>query len=456
VKRKKIRCGDYPEIDKAIVIWLKSMRHTGISINGNLFKKKAQQFAENLNISDFCASDGWLDRCKKRNSITFRDIVGESASVSPEMYSEWINFKLPSILQKYESRDVFNLDETSLFYKLMPNKTLSFKNETCSGGKLSKERVTVLLGANSDGSDKLPILVIGKYAKPRVFKNVKTLPLLYSANKKAWMTSSEWEKYVNCLEKKFKKESRHVVFIIDNAPPHLPIEKLQNIEIIYLPPNTTAICQPLDQGIIRNFKLFYRQLVVTEIINRLDQKSQLTAGNVNLNILDAIHFVKKAWDRVKPETIKNCFNKAGFYLGTVSDQCFPELNVDGDDHIIHELWSNPAIAIITNNVDIDQFLNVDSLTSTCGQLSDNDIIDMVQSNAIIDTDSDSEVDIVNSEAIVSLTEVQNALKIVRMFISGQDNTEDEMQKIHSIENYVDAIMYANMKQTKLTSYFKKS
>jgi len=260
VKRKKIRCGDYPEIDKAIVIWLKSMRHAGISINGNLFKKKAQQFAENLNISDFCASDGWLDRCKKRNSITFRDIVGESASVSPEMYSEWINFKLPSILQKYESRDVFNLDETSLFYKLMPNKTLSFKNETCSGGKLSKERVTVLLGANSDGSDKLPILVIGKYAKPRVFKNVKTLPLLYSANKKAWMTSSEWEKYVNCLEKKFKKESRHVVFIIDNAPSHLPIEKLQNIEIIYLPPNTTAICQPLDQGIIRNFKLFYRNL----------------------------------------------------------------------------------------------------------------------------------------------------------------------------------------------------
>jgi hypothetical protein len=40
----------------------------------------------------------------------------------------------------------------------MPDETLSFKGEQCSGGKKSKERVTVMVGCNADGSEKLPYL----------------------------------------------------------------------------------------------------------------------------------------------------------------------------------------------------------------------------------------------------------------------------------------------------------
>ncbi|KMZ74308.1 hypothetical protein ZOSMA_13167G00010, partial [Zostera marina] len=69
----------------------------------------------------------------------------------------------------------------------MPNKTLAFKGERCAGGKKSKERVTVLIGSNASGTEKLSLFVIGKSAKPRCFKNAK-LPVKYEANKKAWMT----------------------------------------------------------------------------------------------------------------------------------------------------------------------------------------------------------------------------------------------------------------------------
>ena len=44
----------------------------------------------------------------------------------------------------------------------MPDKTLRVKREKCTGGKLSKERVTVLVGANMSGSEKRKLLVIGK------------------------------------------------------------------------------------------------------------------------------------------------------------------------------------------------------------------------------------------------------------------------------------------------------
>ena len=62
------------------------------------------------------------------------------------------------------------------------------KGDPCIGGKRSKERVTVLLAANVTGTERLPLLVIGKAQKPRCFKNINNLPVDYRANRKAWMT----------------------------------------------------------------------------------------------------------------------------------------------------------------------------------------------------------------------------------------------------------------------------
>ena len=68
-----------------------------------------------------------------------------------------------------------------------------FKNEKCIGGKLSKQRVTVFVCANMTGTEKRKLSVIGKSLHPRCFKNIKKLPVSYTANKKAWMTSSIFE-----------------------------------------------------------------------------------------------------------------------------------------------------------------------------------------------------------------------------------------------------------------------
>lgn len=66
------------------------------------------------------------------------------------------------------------MDETGLFYRLVTDKTLNFKGRKCQGGKQSKERITLALTANMDGSDKLTPLVIGKFRNPRCFKNVQS------------------------------------------------------------------------------------------------------------------------------------------------------------------------------------------------------------------------------------------------------------------------------------------
>ena len=73
----------------------------------------------------------------------------------------------------YEPHDVHNVDETGLFFNVLPDRTLACKGESCHGGKHSKDRLTVLLCVNSDGSDKQVQIVIGKSPKPRCFKNVE-------------------------------------------------------------------------------------------------------------------------------------------------------------------------------------------------------------------------------------------------------------------------------------------
>lgn len=59
-----------------------------------------------------------------------------------------------------------------MFYKALPDKIITPKGDHCTGGK-SKERVTVLFGANMTGTERLPLLMIGKEKKQRRFKNLK-------------------------------------------------------------------------------------------------------------------------------------------------------------------------------------------------------------------------------------------------------------------------------------------
>ncbi len=68
---------------------------------------------------------------------------------------------------------------------MLPERTLAFKGGKCSGGKKAKQRISILLAANMNGTQKLPPLFIRKYFKPRCFKNVNKLPAAYHANRNA-------------------------------------------------------------------------------------------------------------------------------------------------------------------------------------------------------------------------------------------------------------------------------
>jgi hypothetical protein len=166
--------------------WYQQARASNIPIDRTILRGKAKMIEAQLNIENVTASNGWIARFKDRHGLVYKKLARESAAVDSESTEAWLK-RLPYLLEGYE-RDIYNTDETGLFYNVFPDRTLALKGESCNGRKNCKDRLTVLLCVNSDGSDKQVPIVIGKSPKPRCFKNVKNLPATYHTNNKVWMT----------------------------------------------------------------------------------------------------------------------------------------------------------------------------------------------------------------------------------------------------------------------------
>ena len=133
------------------------------------------------------------------------------------------------------------------------------------------ECVIILLCVNMSGSDKRKLL-IGKSKRPRCFKgiNMRTLPIIYCANRNAWMTSLIFQQWIMDWDVTLIREKRKILVLVDNCPAHPNIKSLKNIRLEFLPPNTTSLIQPLGQGVIKNLKTFYRKELVQKIISAVD------------------------------------------------------------------------------------------------------------------------------------------------------------------------------------------
>ena len=70
--------------------------------------------------------------------------------------------------------------------------------------------------------------------------------------------------YFKEIRQKNESKKRKVILFLDNATCHPETAQagLKNIKLVFLPKNTISRLQPLDAGIIRNFKHKYRKLLV--------------------------------------------------------------------------------------------------------------------------------------------------------------------------------------------------
>lgn len=99
----------------------------------------------------------------------------------------------------------------------------------------------------------------------------------YTHNTKAWMTGDNFCKWLTDFDKEMSVKKCKVLLLLDNCSAHHVNTHLSTVEVLFLPPNTTAKLQPVDQGVIANIKQRYRRRVMSVCSSTPEQlRTQLT------------------------------------------------------------------------------------------------------------------------------------------------------------------------------------
>lgn len=175
--------------------------------------------------------------------------------------------KLAELVAQYDLKDVFNADETGLFYRVKFSKifyhlsiyltyvkfyrhclkkSLHTRMIHVAVEKKEKERVTVLFCCSATG-EKLGPLMIAKAEQPRAFGRMthSELPVDYAWNWKAWMTIPIWTIWLQNLNDEMVRNNRKILLFVDNCTSHVELD-ISNNRIKFLPANTTSRLQPLS------------------------------------------------------------------------------------------------------------------------------------------------------------------------------------------------------------------
>lgn len=113
-------------------------------------------------------------------------------------------------------------------------------------------------------------------------------------------------------------QQRHILLLVDDAPAHPVVNDLTNVQVQFLPKNTTGLVQPLDAGVIQKFKGFHRAELTNKILNLLEIDPDVSAEALlkKIDIFLSLGMMNWAWHSVKRKTITNCFKHAFSYAPT--------------------------------------------------------------------------------------------------------------------------------------------
>ena len=436
----------FPELELALREFVLTYQHRTI-LNDAIIIEKAKLFANSLKIpeNELQFSSGWLHKFKERNGIRLRKLHGEASSVNQDVVIE-SRLSLQEKMSSYPAERIYNMDETGLFYRLEPDTSLATLR--LSGRKKDKERLSIALCTNADGSHKLKPLVIGKYAKPRCFKNVNlsNLGITYRNNKRAWMLATLFQEWLHDFDLKVSRKygNQPVLLLLDNCPSHITEGlTLSNTEVLFLPPNTTSTLQPMDAGIIMSFKRHYRRYHIRWMLEQIEGGKD--ASDLKMDVLQAVRYIVRAWDEVTPEVISNCWK---------STKILPNNVVSDNDYGDEDESNNNLLAELSDSIKKFNFPTVISVNEYLSFPEENVTFELPESDNIVSLFSREEVDDddSNEAPIISASMALKSLETVRTFLTQQEDSSSYLRLFNSLENFIREKKVNSMKQSNLTQF----
>ena len=159
--RKTLKTTKFETIDKNLKNFVLNCAKDGVTINDVILKTRALEIANDLKIENFKSSNGYIEKFKKRNCIFFKTIHGDASAVDENVIERWFSTQLKEIIHLIDPVNIPNGDDLGLFWRVQASATYTVKDTVCKLGKQSKERMTIFVAANMDGTDKIPLVIIG-------------------------------------------------------------------------------------------------------------------------------------------------------------------------------------------------------------------------------------------------------------------------------------------------------
>ncbi|NWW06420.1 TIGD4 protein, partial [Oreocharis arfaki] len=433
-KRKRLRTAFYADLEEALMKWYRIAQCLNVPVNGSMLRLKVNDFAQKLGHSDFKCSNGWLDRFKSRYGLVFKPQPVEAAATTT-VDAPTLSYQnvLPYYLNDYQPENVFYIQESGLLYQMLPHNTFAFKGKTSSVGKQSRERLTVVVGTNMDGSEKLPLLVIGKNKSPHSFKDVKSLPVHYEANDRVCMTSGIFEQWMHKLDDRFQAQQRRVVILVDSLPAHPEVKNLKSVKLVFFPPDSSS-CIAVKERIVRSLKVKYRHCLIKRLVDCVESNKEFM-----LTLLDAIEMLYLCWRQVTPQTIVKSYSGATFKLETETND--KDNEVESDFDLI--VRARAAGVEFPEGLSLEEYAALDDGLVTYEVPTDNERMYAKESASdkaetfVGDEDKDEGDRLQGAEQpLPSKNEALSALDTLRKFLRSQDTDDSLYDSLADLENFI--------------------
>ncbi|CAG8475386.1 4743_t:CDS:2, partial [Acaulospora morrowiae] len=367
LKKTRIQMARFYSLEETLYKWFESLRSQNIPVSQDLLKIKAVELynkaiEQGTQFSNFKASNRWLEKFQNRYNIHCKIITGESESICLNQV-ENERKELQQIIATFNIDDVYNADETGLFFHLGPNKTLASKGDKAKDG-----------------------LSLG----------------------------------------------------------------LKNLQIKFLPANMTAYIQPCDTGIIRNFKVYYRKILVSQWIHELNEGQEMKKPNIK----EVIEIVADAWDNVKQETIKNCWLSTGILTAKMTHANTGNMKTDeADNDIVKLISALDSLSIAEPSIDnltANEYIEIDNNLVSAELSTDDELIEeiLLAEGVLHLTQVNMEDSNEEEEASISVKVGREVLVTARKFLEQREfTTESDIRYIRNIIKCLDKTLYSNLRYT---------
>lgn len=454
-KRAKAKKGyqpSHPEMENALYLWVVQQRTKHTPLTSIVIREKAEAFHKKVckvEKCDFKASYGWFSRFKDRFSLKVKRIHGEKLSADLSRLDSFkIQLQNLIIANELSLDEIYNADESAMYYKVLPNRTLALVTEKkISGAKAQRDRFTFMPCSNVNGTHKLNLQIIGKARNPRCFNKRVPPETDYFSSKNAWQTKyifNKWfhDSFVPSVRKYAKENNKShakALLLLDNCSAHNELDLLRSddglITALFLPPNVTSEVQPMDQNVIVCVKNHYRKMFLQYILthdNLLQAVKQFT-------LFKAITYITNAWKNVQRSTIFKSWSKLLGDLDIYKNHVLVESNTEKIDlpmltDLANKINVKNNINELINEKEVSEWISESDDVSSHKEYDDNEIINYVTGNT-------KDIDLLENELNEADMEPYDSQEIsaIHEFDYNQNNCQNTPN--HSdILNHLDALL----------------